>query len=51
MKIEATVMTPRKEQMRTIMKTEAAVMMPRRDENYHEDRSSSYDAKNRCELS
>jgi hypothetical protein len=33
------------------MKTEAAVMMPRRDVNYHEDSSSGYDAKKRCELS
>ena len=33
------------------MKKEAAVMMPKRDVNYHEDRSSGYDAKDRCELS
>ena len=33
------------------MKIEAAVMMPRQDVNYHEDRSSGYDAKKRCELS
>ena len=33
------------------MKTEAAVMMPRRDVNYHEDRSSGFYAKKRCELS
>jgi hypothetical protein len=32
------------------MKTEAAVMMPKRDVNYHEDRSSSYNAKKRCEI-
>jgi hypothetical protein len=33
------------------MKIEAVVMMPKRDVKYHEDRSSSYDAKERCELS
>jgi len=33
------------------MKTEAAVMMPRTDVNCHEDRSSGFDAKKRCELS
>jgi hypothetical protein len=32
------------------MKIEATVMIPR-DVNYHEDRSSSYDAKKRCQLS
>jgi hypothetical protein len=32
------------------MKTEAAVMMPR-NVKYHEDRSSGYDAKKKCELS
>jgi hypothetical protein len=31
------------------MKTEAVVMMAKRDVNYHEDRSSGYDAK-RCEI-
>jgi len=33
------------------MKTEAAVMIPRRDVSYHEDRSSSSDAKKRGKLS
>jgi hypothetical protein len=31
------------------MKIEATVMIPI-DVNYHEDRSSSYDAKERCEI-